>query len=40
MQVVLMKGSYTMDTHESRQVRKEAAVSRSFRVLHGLPFLS
>jgi hypothetical protein len=32
MQVVLTNGSYATETHEPRQVRKEAAVSGIFRV--------
>lgn len=32
MQVVLKNGSYATETHEPRQVRKEAAVSGIFRV--------
>ena len=35
MQVVLKNGSYATETHESRQVRKEAAVSGIFRVPQG-----
>jgi hypothetical protein len=35
MQVVLTNGSYATETYESRQVRKEAAVSGHFRVPQG-----
>ncbi len=35
MHVVLRIGSHAMETHESRQVRKEAAVSEPFRVPWG-----
>jgi hypothetical protein len=38
MQVVLTNGSYATETRESRQVRKEAAVSGAFRVPWGCLF--
>jgi hypothetical protein len=34
----LMNGSYATETYESRQVRKEAAVSGYFRVPQGCLF--